>query len=192
MKKNFDMSETQNIKYNEKENIVENSTLYEFSKNFILNSRKLVYQTANFAMVETYWRIGEKIVEEQGGTERAKYGDGLIAGLAEKLTTEFGNGFTVRNLRAMRQFYIQFPIVNALRSQLTWTHYRSLICVENPKAREVYMNKAADNSWSTRFLDEQVDKHYYERLIATYKETVNKLIREITQIRSLMVGDLKI
>jgi predicted nuclease of restriction endonuclease-like (RecB) superfamily len=75
----------------------------------------------------------------------------------------------------MRQFYIQFPIVNALRSQLTWTHYRSLIRVENPKAREVYMNEAADNAWSTRFLDEQVDKHYYERLISTHKEAVNQL-----------------
>jgi len=99
-------------------------------------------------MVETYWRIGEKIVEEQGGAERAKYGDGLIANLAEKLTAEFGNGFTKRNLHMMRQFYLQFPIVHALRAQLSWTHYRSLLRVENPKAREVYMNEAADNGWT--------------------------------------------
>ena len=167
-----------NIVKKEIETIVESSQLYEFSKGLILNSRKLVYQTANFAMVETYWRIGEKIVEEQGGVERAKYGDGLIAGLSKKLTTEFGNGFTKRNLHAMRQFYIQFPIVHAVRAQLSWTHYRSLIRVENPKAREVYMNEAADNAWSTRFLDEQVDKHYYERLISTHKEAVNELSRK--------------
>ncbi|MDR2382715.1 MAG: DUF1016 N-terminal domain-containing protein, partial [Prevotellaceae bacterium] len=69
-----------------------------------------MFQTANFQMVETYWRIGEKIVEEQGGAERAKYGDGLIVSLSRKLTAEFGNGFSVRNLRAMRQFYLLFPI----------------------------------------------------------------------------------
>ncbi|MDR0767080.1 MAG: PDDEXK nuclease domain-containing protein [Methanosarcinales archaeon] len=155
--------------------VSEMTHLYEYSRDLILNSRKLVYHTANSVMVETYWRIGEKIVEEQGGAERAKYGDGLIASLSEKLTAEFGNGFTVRNLRAMRQFYLQFPIRHALRAELNWTHYRSLIRVENPKAREVYMNEAADSSWSTRFLDEQVDKHFYERLISTHKEAINEL-----------------
>jgi predicted nuclease of restriction endonuclease-like (RecB) superfamily len=155
--------------------IIENNNLYEFSRELIINSRKTVYQTANFQMVETYWRIGEKIVKEQGGAERAKYGDGLIVSLSAKLTAEFGNGFSVRNLRAMRQFYLQFPIRHALRAELSWTHYRSLIRVENPKAREVYMNEAADNTWSTRFLDEQVDKHFYERLIASHKDAVNEL-----------------
>ncbi|GHT60827.1 hypothetical protein AGMMS50239_10530 [Bacteroidia bacterium] len=140
------MSEIQNIVKKEAGNIVENSNLYEFSRDLIINSRKLVYQTANFAMIETYWRIGEKIVEEQGGEERSKYGDRLIANLSEKLTAEFGKGFDKTNLGRMRQ-------------QLSWSHYRSLLRVENPKAREVYMNEAADNQWSTRFLDEQVGKH---------------------------------
>jgi predicted nuclease of restriction endonuclease-like (RecB) superfamily len=166
--------------------VVEDSNLYEFSRNLIISSRKIVYQAANFAMVETYWKIGEKIVEEQGGVERAKYGDKLIAGLSEKLTAEFGNGFTKRNLHAMRQFYMQFPIVHALRAQLTWTHYRSLIRVENPKAREVYMNEAADNAWSTRFLDQQVDKHYYERLISTHKEAINQL-----NIKQIIIDNLQ-
>jgi hypothetical protein len=91
------------------------------------------------------------------------------------LTAEFGKGFTVRNLRAMRQFYLQFPIRHTLRAELSWSHYRSLIRVENPKAREIYMNEAADNQWSTRFLDQQVNKHSCERLIATHKEAVNEL-----------------
>ncbi|MDR1739814.1 MAG: PDDEXK nuclease domain-containing protein [Bacteroidales bacterium] len=163
-----------NIVKKEKEYLVE-SNLYEFSRDLILNSRRLVHQTANFAMVETYWQIGKRIVEEQGGEERAKYGDGLIRGLSAKLSAEFGGGFTVRNLRAMRQFYLTFQNGHALRAELSWTHYRSLIRVENPKAREVYMNEAADNGWDTRFLDEQVDKHYYERLISTHKEAVNNL-----------------
>jgi DNA-directed RNA polymerase subunit N (RpoN/RPB10) len=86
-----------------------------------------------------------------------------------------GKGFTIRNLWAMRQFYIQFPILHAVRAELSWTHYRSLIRIENPKAREVYMNEAADNAWSTRFLDEQVDKHYCERLLVTHKDAVKDL-----------------
>jgi len=158
--------------------VVENSKLYEFSRNLIINSRKTVYQAANFAMVETYWKIGEKIVEEQGGEERSKYGDRLIASLSKKLTAEFGKGFDKTNLGRMRQFFLMFRNVDALRQHLTWTHYRSLIRVENPKAREIYMNEAADNAWSTRFLDKQVDKHYYERLISTHKETINELNEE--------------
>jgi len=182
----LDMSKMQNIVKKETESIVETNNLYEYSRDLILNSRRLVYHTANFAMVETYWQIGEKIVEEQGGVERAKYGDELIAGLSEKLTAEFGKGFTVRNLWAMRQFYMQFPILHALRAELTWTHYRSLIRVENPKAREIYMNEAADNQWSTRFLDQQVDKHSCERLISTHKETINEL--NIENEKQLMVN----
>ena len=169
--------------------VVAGDHLYEFSRDLIINSRRLVYQTANFAMVETYWRIGEKIVETQGGVERAKYGNELIENLSKKLTAEFGKGFTVRNLWAMRQFYTQFPILHALRAELSWTHYRSLIRVENPKAREVYMNEAADNGWSTRFLDEQVDKHYYERLIATHKESINELNEKNTKQLSVNPQD---
>jgi predicted nuclease of restriction endonuclease-like (RecB) superfamily len=180
------MSKTQNIVNKEMGNIVENSNLYGYYKDLILNSRKLVYQTANFAMVETYWHIGKKIVEVQGGVERAKYRDELIAGLSEKLTAEFGKSFTVRNLWAMRQFYIQFPILHAMRAELTWTHYRSLIRVENPKARETYMNEAANNQWSTRFLDQQVDKHPCERLISTHKETINEL--NIENEKQLMIN----
>jgi len=166
--------------------VVENSNLYEFSRKLIINSRKIVYQAANFAMVETYWKIGEKIVEEQGGVERSKYGDKLIAGLSKKLTAEFGKGFDKTNLGRMRQFYLMFPNVDALRQHLSWTHYRSLIRVENPKAREVYMNEAADNAWSTRFLDEQVDKHYY-------RMKNNQLVRtRMTQMKRMFTDFLKI
>jgi len=166
--------------------IVEKSTLYEFSRELILNSRKLVYQTANFAMVETYWRIGEKIVEEQGGTVYAKYGENLLKNVSERLSAEFGKGFTYVNLTNMRKFYLQFPNVYALRKELNWTHYRSLIRVESSKAREVYMNEAADNQWSTRFLDQQVDKHSCERLISTHKEALNEL--SIENEKQLMIN----
>ena len=162
------------------ESLVENSNLYEFSRDLILNSRKLVYQTANLAMVETYWHIGEKIVEEQGGVVYAKYGENLLKSVSARLRAEFGKGFTYVNLTNMRKFYLQFSNVYALRKELSWTHYCSLIRVENPIAREVYMNEAANNQWSTRFLDEQVDKHYYERLISIHKEAVNELNEKST------------
>ena len=151
------------------------SNLYEFSRDLIINSRKTVYQVANFQMVETYWRIGEKIIEEQEGGVYAKYGEGLLKNVSERLMSEFGKGFSYVNLTLMRKFRQLFPNVYALRKELSWTHYRSLLRVENLKARGVYMDEAADNAWSTRFLDEQVGKHHFERLIATHKEAVNEI-----------------
>jgi predicted nuclease of restriction endonuclease-like (RecB) superfamily len=164
------MSETYNIEHH--------SNLYQYSRELILNARKKVFETAHFTMVETYWNIGRKIVEEQGGEQYAEYGKGLLKSVSERLSTEFGRGFTYVNLTNMRKFYLQFPNVYALRKELSWTHYRSLIRVENPKARELYMNEAANNGWNTRLLDEQVDKHYYERLISTHKESLNELNTE--------------
>ena len=113
------MAKTQNIVKKETGNIVENSNLYEFTRNLILNSRKLVYQTANFAMVETYWHIGEKIVKEQGGSKRSRYGNELITALSEKLTAEFGKGFDKTNLGRMCQFYLTFQNVDTLRQHLS-------------------------------------------------------------------------
>lgn len=163
---------------NEIENLNEKDTLYQFSRTLILNARKNVFQTANFTMVETYWHIGQKIVEEQNGEQYAKYGEGVLKTVSNKLQKEFGSSFSYVNLTNMRKFYQLFPNVYALRKELSWTHYRSLLRVENPKARDLYMNEAAENAWSTRFLDEQVDKHYYERLIATHKEALNELNKD--------------
>ncbi len=173
----------------EQQNIENSNNLYQFSRELILNARQKVFQAANFAMVETYWHIGQKIVEEQGGEQYAKYGESLLKSVSERLQKEFGKGFTYVNLTNMRKFYLQFPNVYALRKELSWTHYRSLLRVENPKARELYMNEAAQNVWSTRFLDEQVDKHYYERLISTHKETLNELSTENSNQLSLNPQD---
>lgn len=157
------------------ENIENSNNLYQFSRELILNARQKVYQVANFTMVETYWHIGKKIVEEQNGEQYAKYGESILKTVSKHLQNEFGKSFSYVNLTNMRKFYQLFPNFYALRKELSWTHYRSLLRVENPKARELYMNEAAENSWSTRFLDQQVDKHYYERLISTHKETLNEL-----------------
>ena len=157
------------------DNLNNNSSLYQFSRELILNARQKVYHTANFTMVETYWHIGKKIVEEQNGEQYARYGESLLKTVSSNLQKEFGTGFSYVNLTNMRKFYQLFPNIYALRKELSWTHYRSLLRIENTKARELYMNEAAENTWSTRLLDQQVDKHYYERLISTHKEILNEL-----------------
>ena len=118
-------------------------------------------------MVEAYWNIGKSIIEEQGGNERAEYGTGLLKELSKQMTQDFGKGFTVANLKNMRQFYLTFPNGYALRSELSWTHYRLLICVENDKAREFYMQEAVKSQWSTRQLERQINSFFYERLLSS-------------------------
>jgi predicted nuclease of restriction endonuclease-like (RecB) superfamily len=114
----------------------------------ISEARKKVSTYVNVTLVETYWQIGKKIIEEeQNGKERAEYGTYLIAELSKQLTKEFGKGFDKRNLFFMKQFYLKFPIVNAVRSQLSWTHYRLLISIENQQAREYYITETIANNW---------------------------------------------
>jgi predicted nuclease of restriction endonuclease-like (RecB) superfamily len=145
------------------------SELFDFSKQLIVEARKKVHQTANQVLMLTYWSIGKKIAEVQGGGDRAQYGSGLLKGLGKLLTAEFGKGFTETNLKYMRQFYEAFPIRHTLCDKLSWSHYRSLIRVKDDAARIAYMNEAADNMWSVRLLNEQVGKHSLERLIANHK-----------------------
>ena len=132
--------------------------LYAGIRNILANARQRAYSAVNFAMVESYWLIGQQIVEhEQHGEARADYGKGLLKELAAKLSVEFGKGFDESNLRYMRLFYRCFPIRDTLRHELTWSHYRRLISVENEQARIWYMNEAADSVWSTRQMDRQFD-----------------------------------
>ncbi|MCI8550584.1 MAG: DUF1016 domain-containing protein, partial [Lachnospiraceae bacterium] len=144
-----------------------NQNFYNEIRNILLAARNKVYQTANFAMVEAYWNIGKSIVEEQGGNEKAEYGVGLLKELSKQMTHDFGKGFTVTNLKYMRQFYLTFPNGHALRDELSWTHYRLLIKVENDNAREFYMQEAVKFGWSTRQLERQINTFFYERLLSS-------------------------
>jgi len=105
------------------------------------------------------------VEEEQQGKERAEYGAFLIQNLAIRLSNEFGRGFSEPSLWNMRQYYQCFPILSALRRELTWTHYKLLIRVENEAARAWYLKEAAEQSWSTRTLERQINSLYYERLL---------------------------
>ena len=144
-----------------------NEKFYNEIKNILNIARNKVYKTANFVMVEAYWNIGKSIIEEQGGNDKAEYGAGLIKELSKQMTQDFGKGFTVTNLKYMRQFYLMFPNSHALRDELSWTHYRLLIKVENDNAREFYMQEAAKSQWSTRQLERQINSFFYERLLSS-------------------------
>lgn len=133
---------------------------YSEIKKILTNARDKVYQTANFTMVEAYWQIGKSIVKEQNGEERAEYGTGLLKELSKQMTQDFGRGFTVANLKNMRQFYLTFPNGYALRSELSWTHYRLLMRVENDNARQFYMDEAVKSQWSTRQLERQINTFF--------------------------------
>lgn len=145
--------------------------LYGNIKQVIEEARSSVYRAVNFAMVQAYWKIGRLIVEEeQKGKGRANYGQALLNELSKRLTKEFGQGFDASNLRNIRQFYIAFPIRDALRRELSWTHYRLLMRVEKEYARQFYMEEAIAGNWSTRSLERQINTLYYERMLASGNE----------------------
>lgn len=154
--------------------------LYADIRAILATARKRSYQAINFTMVESYWMIGQAIVEhEQHGETRAPYGKSVLKELAVRLTKDFGKGFDDRELRKMRQFYLTFQNRDTLRPELTWSHYRRLISVEDEQARHWYMNEAADGVWSTRQLDRQISTLYYERLLASKeKEPVVREAKE--------------
>lgn len=135
----------------------------------ILNEARTKLQSAvNTAMVQAYWNIGRLIVEhEQHGKARASYGEYQLKHLALQLQSEFGKGFYERNLRRMRAFYLTFPIWTSVRSELSWTHYRILIQVENQSARDWYISESIEQNWSVKALERQIGKLYYERLLTS-------------------------
>ena len=171
---------------NEMENIpVSVDDLYADIRVILTSARRQTYRAINFTMVDSYWLIGQTIVvHEQRGEARAAYGKGVLKELASRLTVDFGKGFDERELRKMRQFYLTFQIRDTLRPELTWSHYRRLISVENENARLWYMNEAANGAWSTRQLDRQISTLYYERLLASQEKlpVIQEAKEKISQV----------
>lgn len=174
------------------------AALYREIRSVLEQARASAYRAVNFAMVQAYWQVGRLIVEhEQKGKSRAGYGEAVLEDLSRRLGAEFGRGFDPSNLRYMRLFFQRFTNRDAashtlpaqgirdavrhkstvtdnpegLRPELSWTHYRLLLGVENVAAREWYMHEAADQHWSTRALDRQISVLYYDRLLASHKKT---------------------
>lgn len=148
-------------------------------RNIINDSRANAVRSVDFCRVQMYWRIGQRIVEEeQGGNIRAEYGTKLIRNLAAQLEPEFGSGFSYRQLNFSRQFYLEYPIVNALRSQFNWTQYRALIQIADKDKREYYELESAANNWTARELERQIHSQLYERLLLSNdKEAVLAVAR---------------
>lgn len=147
------------------ENDNEINNIFDNIKELVINSRNKVYSIVNTEMLNLYWNIGKAIIEIQQGVERASYGDAILEKLSQKLTNEFGKGFSSRNLRTMRKFYLMYPIWKTVSSKLSWSHYLELIKIDEEAKRNFYLNECINSKWSVRELQRQKDSLLYERLI---------------------------
>ena len=150
------------------------------------NVRQKAYIAVNSAMVEAYWEIGRRIVEEeQNGKERAEYGKEILQNLSKELTEEFGKGYSYRTLREIRQFYLMFSDFEKWRTvsaKLTWSHFQKVLRVSDEKARIFYLTEAAENMWSVRTLDRNISTLYYNRIVASIdKKIVENEMKEKTK-----------
>lgn len=145
-----------------------------------VQARNRAWRAVGSEQIRSAWETGREIVEEeQRGAARAAYGSRVIEALSERLTAELGKGYTANNLWYMRQFYQIFPNLHALRGELSWTHYRLLLSVENEQARSFYLNEAARAHWSTRELGRQINSLLFERLAKSRdKEGVLRLANQ--------------
>ena len=153
--------------------------IFEEIRNLVNRSRERVYSTVNTEMLNLYWNIGKIIMEIQQGDERASYGNAVLEKLSEKLTNEFGKGFSKRNLERMRKFYIYFPKATTLSSLLSWSHYLELIKIEEEPKRNFYLKESINARWSVRELQRQKNSLLYERLVLSKdKEAILELAKE--------------
>ena len=136
-------------------------------KAILTEARSVTVRAINTTMVSAYWLIGKRIVvEEQKGSDKAAYGEGLLKKLSKELTAEFGNGFSYANLYNMRKFYMTYSnseIFYTLCRELPWSHNRLIIRVQDSKAREWYLREAAREQWSVRQLERNINSFYYQR-----------------------------
>ncbi|HEV3414297.1 MAG TPA: PDDEXK nuclease domain-containing protein [Puia sp.] len=138
----------------------------------IETARDKVFRTANVAVVRSYWEIGRLMLEEeQNGSDRAAYGKQVVELLSKRLQSIYGKGYNKTNLWYMRQFYRLFENPHALRGELSWTHYRLLLKVEEKSARTFYMEEATVGNWNTRTLERQINSLYYERILMSSKQS---------------------
>lgn len=158
---------------------IEKRDIFIDIKNIIELSRKKVISSINSTMTTTYFLIGKRIVEEeQGGEKRAEYGKSLIKNLSIRLTESYGKGFSERNLEQMRKFYLTYSISQTVSAEfkLSYSHYLTLMRIENIEERNFYEIEAINNSWSLRELKRQMDSALYERLVLSRdKEKVIEL-----------------
>ena len=146
--------------------------LFEQVRLVIDQAQQQLRHTVNDLMVQSYWHIGRLIVEdEQGGVARAEYGKQTLKHLSQKLSAEYGKGFSPQSLWNFRQFYLEFPILSTAWRELRWSHYKVLMRVKDPAARDWYANEAITQGWTVAALDRQVSTLFYERLLSSQDQT---------------------
>ena len=158
------MTSSQEMKMNE---------MTDIDKEFVSEIRQIIdtarsnaVRSVDFCRVQMYWNIGKRIFEkEQQGKERADYGTYLIRNLSRQIMPEYGSGFSVRQLERSRQFYRLYPIASTLRTQLNWSQYKLLIAIPDKDKREYYELEAANEGWTGRQLERQINSLLYERLL---------------------------
>ncbi|MFH1503871.1 MAG: PDDEXK nuclease domain-containing protein [Candidatus Omnitrophota bacterium] len=164
----------------------ESREMYDRIRKIIENARGNIARAVNAEMVIAYWCIGCEIVEEeQKGKSRASYGKTILKKLSEKLTADFGKGFDESNLRNIRRFYLIYPKRDALRHELSWTHYRILMRIEKSEARSFYEIECIKNNWSARELERQKGSFLFERLaLSKNKKDLMKLAQKGQELRT--------
>lgn len=149
-------------------------------KGILRHARQKAYKAVNQEMIKAYWKMGQRIVEEeQNGQATAEYGKSLLKNLSKELTGEFGNGFSLANLKKFRKFYFTFPEFEksyTLSSFLSWSHYSLIMRVKDINARNYYLTEAAENQWSVRQTERQIKTRTYQRLLSTQKAVKSKEI----------------
>lgn len=150
-----------------KETPVPKEDAYRVIRGYLIAAQRQVYAAVNTAMVTAYWNIGKEIYEVCGENDRAAYGKQVLKELSDKLSAEFGKGFDITNLRNMRQFYLTFPKRDTLCPELSWSHYRLLMRVNDPESRNFYAEEAAKAGWSVRQLQRQINTLYYQRMLSS-------------------------
>ncbi|MBR1404612.1 MAG: DUF1016 family protein [Treponema sp.] len=174
------MEQMNEIVYTKTDNLLNDA------KSIIESAQQFAYSAVNFAIIQRNWLLGKRIAEEElNGESRAEYGKQIVKNLADSLTFLYGAGFDFSSLYKYVRFYTMFPILDTLRpksfSRLSWSHYRTLLQVENKEARDWYMKEAQNETWSTRTLQRNISSQYYERtLLSQHKELVKKEMLEKT------------
>lgn len=155
-------------------NQLENTnTLFQTVKEVVLKAKNLAYRSSNAIMLSMYWEVGQLIVEdEQNGKSKAIYGNATLKNLSKSLTLEFGIGFDDSNLRNMRQFFLAFPIRDALRHELSWTHYRMISRIRNETQRLQYIDLSIEGNWDTRTLQRNIKTQYVGRILSSATTSV--------------------
>lgn len=176
---------------------------YNEISELLAQARRTAYKNVNAIMVQTYWQIGRKIVEqEQKGLNRAEYGDQLVTNLSRHLSGTFGKGFSEANLRNMRQFYLIFPDheefsglnTSSLQfathrvANLSWSNIRQIMRLDDPKEREYYIREASSQNWSARVLERNIKTGYYRRLLTTQAKRNEELDFLAKQAQELDMG----